>query len=260
MYKMNRDKLYPQAYFQGQYDEKKSYVKKLLEELQDEAIYKTFINFIAVYVHIWMEMYDKLTVLYSAGLPIMEMREDMPTLIEMFVKYVEANINVKKKEHKIKEIDTYKDYIQILSWLICLKVEKKYIKMFSDAVGQEGKDKLLDELFVKAGVYDRKVGDILLYPKVYESLYNALKTNDNTEKKEQLQFFVKNWYKGFRSAIGWYGFHKPLKDREYPIIYLGYWAFEASAVAYLNQIDDRDMKETKLYAYDLTEFARINKF
>lgn len=73
-------------------------------------------------------------------------------------------------------------------------------------------------------------------------------STDPSGAQELLSTFVRQyWYKMNRSAP-WWGSH----DRNgTPFGYVGYWAFEAAAIAKICELDDSELEGHKYYPYDL---------
>lgn len=88
-------------------------------------------------------------------------------------------------------------------------------------------------------------------------LSDAIREKDPNEKKALLHQYLKDWYK---EMVG-------MSDLEYNSHldpeqngYCGYWAFEAAAIAYLDDVDDTEFYQYPHYPKDLVEWAREQRY
>ena len=85
---------------------------------------------------------------------------------------------------------------------------------------------------------------------------DAIREKDKAEKLDILSAYLKDWY---REMFG-------MSDLEYQSHldpeqngYCGYWAFEAAAIAYLDDLDDTELRQSPYYPKDMVDWAREQK-
>ena len=85
---------------------------------------------------------------------------------------------------------------------------------------------------------------------------DAIREKDKAEKLDILNAYLKDWY---REMVG-------MSDLEYQSHldpeqngYCGYWAFEAAAIAYLDDLDDAELRKSPYYPKDIVDWAREQK-
>ena len=85
---------------------------------------------------------------------------------------------------------------------------------------------------------------------------DAIREKDKAEKLDILNAYLKDWY---REMVG-------MSDLEYQSHldpeqngYCGYWAFEAAAIAYLDDLDDTELRQSPYYPKDMVDWAREQK-
>ena len=85
---------------------------------------------------------------------------------------------------------------------------------------------------------------------------DAIREKEKAEKLDILSAYLKDWY---HEMVG-------MSDLEYQSHldpeqngYCGYWAFEAAAIAYLNDLDDTELRQSPYYPKDMVDWAREQK-
>ena len=85
---------------------------------------------------------------------------------------------------------------------------------------------------------------------------DAIREKEKAEKLDILSAYLKDWY---REMVG-------MSDLEYQSHldpeqngYCGYWAFEAAAIAYLDDLDDTELRQSPYYPKDMIDWAREQK-
>lgn len=76
--------------------------------------------------------------------------------------------------------------------------------------------------------------------------------NDKAQAVQVLEHYIKDRYKCRKGDFGYNG-HNKMLDYTY---YSGCWAFEAAALVYLFDLDDRLLLKSMYYPKDLVEWAR----
>ncbi len=84
----------------------------------------------------------------------------------------------------------------------------------------------------------------------------AMRGETKEEQLEELNAYLKDWY---RKMVG-------MSDLEYQSHldseqngYCGYWAFEAAAIAYFDNLDDTELRKSPYYPKDMVDWAREQK-
>ena len=84
----------------------------------------------------------------------------------------------------------------------------------------------------------------------------AMRGETKEEQLEELNAYLKDWY---RKMVG-------MNDLEYQSHldpeqngYCGYWAFEVAAIAYLDDLDDTELRQSPYYPKDMVDWAREQK-
>ena len=84
----------------------------------------------------------------------------------------------------------------------------------------------------------------------------AMRGETKEEQLEELNAYLKDWY---REMVG-------MSDLEYQSHldpeqngYCGYWAFEAATIAYLDDLDDTELRKFPYYPKDMVDWAREQK-
>ena len=85
---------------------------------------------------------------------------------------------------------------------------------------------------------------------------DAIREKDKAEKLDILSAYLKDWY---REMVG-------MSDLEYQSHrdpeqngYCGYWAFEVAAIAYLDDLNDTELRKSPYYPKDMVDWAREQK-
>ena len=84
----------------------------------------------------------------------------------------------------------------------------------------------------------------------------AMRGETKEEQLEELNAYLKDWY---RKMVGMsnleYQSHLDPEQNGY----CGYWAFEAAAIAYLDDLDDTELRQSPYYPKDMVDWAREQK-
>ena len=209
--------------------------------LKIEGVYERLFRF---QHHLWMAR-------YSQGTPVQELKNSFPSIVQAAEDLCQIDVRGIYAFNFSTTLDNYVTALWLLSQACLLKVESPLITRLLMCIGNEGKDLLLERLIAQIAPNKvRKPAKKLLYPKVYQPLYDAL----DISKEQQLiliQQFLKNWYKRM-SSTGWHDSHKGPGGGGF----FGYWCWEAAGVAYAFGIDDSSFRDLPYYPKDLADFAR----
>ena len=135
-------------------------------------------------------------------------------------------------------------------WLLSMAVlvdDHDSIKIIEGLASDIG---FTDDLYARLfGHPDPKVGTVYAEIKSHDGLVEAARLAESGDSKaasERLTKYVESeWYRG-RSGAPWYGL-----DKRSPELHVGYWAYEAAAIAKVCGIDDSALEGHKYYPWDL---------
>ncbi|MDR9861877.1 PoNe immunity protein domain-containing protein [Pseudomonas baetica] len=196
--------------------------------------------------------------LYTAGEDIKNLESPLETLIESYEELQEKLATYEKIPNitplTIDDwLDEYEECVQVISLCILLHrtdLLKRFVLLIDNA-GYAGVDTLYEDLLIKV-LPDRQDID-QWYHDVYTPLIQAIYAEDKQEASNHLNTYCKNWYPAFEQAP-WHDTHSDGDEGSY----VGYWALEAGAIAFLYGIDDSNISHM-VYPKDLVEYARNYK-
>ncbi|GFM67910.1 hypothetical protein PSCICJ_40280 [Pseudomonas cichorii] len=144
----------------------------------------------------------------------------------------------------------YEECVQVVGLCILLHridLLKRFVKLIDEA-GYAGNDTLYEDLLCKVlpGRHDIDQW----YHDVYSPLVQAIYAKTKEEASDYLKKYCNQWYPAFKQAP-WHDTHLQGEDGNY----VGYWAIEAGAIAFLYGIDDSKISHM-VYPKDLVEYAR----
>lgn len=198
---------------------------------------------------------NKLLATYTAGEEISTL---LPILEDLIEKY-EIRQNKLAKNEQPPDISPlaisdypyqYQECVQVIGVCILLHrtdLLKRFVFLIDNA-GYEGTDTLYEDLLCKIlpGRHDIDQW----YHDVYSPLVQAVYSKTTTEATSHLEKYCNQWYPAFQQAP-WYDTHHQGEEGSY----VGYWAIEAGAIAFLYGIDDSTV-DHMVYPKDLVEYAR----
>ena len=198
---------------------------------------------------------NKLLATYTAGEEISTL---LPILEDLIEKY-EIRQNKLAKNEQTPDISPlaisdypyqYQECVQVIGFCILLHrtdLLKRFVFLIDNA-GYEGTDTLYEDLLCKIlpGRHDIDQW----YHDVYSPLVQAVYSKTTTEATSHLEKYCNQWYPAFQQAP-WYDTHHQGEEGSY----VGYWAIEAGAIAFLYGIDDSTV-DHMVYPKDLVEYAR----
>lgn len=132
------------------------------------------------------------------------------------------------------------------------------LRQFVRCLEAERGTDLLFESIVAPAVDDPRDNTDFFHVRPYDSLLDSFcSAETDKEAADYMNAFLKRWYKDF-DGMPWHNAHlKPASDNSY-LPYFGYWAFEASAISIIYDIDDTPFRDHLLYPKDLADWARAN--
>ncbi|MFK3774146.1 PoNe immunity protein domain-containing protein [Pseudomonas sp. NPDC089406] len=199
---------------------------------------------------------------YTAGEPVDRLEPHLQRLIEQCETYQRCLEYSEGVRHvsplSIKALLAhYEECVQIMSLCILLHrtdLLARFVTL-TDQAGFSGDDALYEGLLAK--LLPDRVRVTRCYHPMYERLLQALDARSADEAAQHLQAYCSGWYEAFEGAsTDWHDTHTEIDGDEGS--YVGYWAFEAGAIAYLHNLDDSAI-DHMVYPKDLVEYARAQR-
>lgn len=198
---------------------------------------------------------DRLLAAYTAGEEITSLP---PLLSDLIDKYEtrQAKLAIFENTPEISPLAIddwpylYEECVQVIGFCVLLQrtdLLKRFVKLMDDA-SYVGSDTLFEDLLIKL-LPDRKDVDQWFHD-IYTPLVQAIYAESKEEASSRLEQYCCKWYSAFEQAP-WYDLHLQGENGNY----VGYWAIEAGAIAFLYGIDDSKI-DHMIYPKDLVEYAR----
>lgn len=208
--------------------------------------------------------FDLLFLAYTAGRPIEELGAMLESAIEAHEKkadYGRDYFDDPSFTTMGGEGDSFLLPLQYIGLAYLLHRRDLLPRISILAQGKDGKWRGNDDIYEK--LY--RFNDLTRKPEGYYinedyiDLLNALyEGNSSEEALADLNSYLKDWYKMHDSQI-WYNSHLMNERLGNHMGYFGYWAFEAAAVAFLLDLDDKKFHKYLYYPKDLVQWARSYK-
>ncbi|MGF6846448.1 hypothetical protein QFZ51_001683 [Chitinophaga sp. W3I9] len=112
-----------------------------------------------------------ITLKYSGGSPIEDIKADYPQLIEAWVAYNRNISTGDNKKHLLLTHDYYR-VLTLISWGIIFDAPVELFQQIANHLHSNGEDALIEALLITK-LTDRVATDQLIYPKSFELLYKA---------------------------------------------------------------------------------------
>ena len=201
---------------------------------------------------------DKLFATYTAGEEISALT---PLLEDLIVKYETRQAKLAEYQ-KIPDIsplaindwpDEYEECVQVIGFCVLLHrtdLLQRFVTLI-DGAGYAGDDTLYEDLLIKLLPNRHDVDQ--WFHDVYSSLIRAIYADSKEDASKHLKKYCNQWYSAFKQAP-WHDTHLQGENGNY----VGYWAIEAGAVAFLYGVDDSKI-DHMVYPKDLVEYARNYK-
>mgnify|MGYP003564187050 CR=1 FL=1 len=212
--------------------------------------------------------WDYLKIIYTAGKPI----EDLIPILEKFLAS-EEEITKFWQQNKVKLNDIgyysspmpwfYVEYYLTTLHLIalCYLLQREdLLPRLLEVILANAEDGLEPDSTIEDFFYyrfkDRPDPDYVQMNAHVGLISDAIREKDKAEKLAILNAYLKDWY---RKMVG-------MNDLEYQSHldpeqngYCGYWAFEVAAIAYLDDLDDTELRQSPYYPKDMVDWAREQK-
>ncbi|MHC8361805.1 PoNe immunity protein domain-containing protein [Pseudomonas sp. LS2P72] len=205
--------------------------------------------------------FNALLISYTAGEPIESLIPRLEKLIENYEIYQQA-LAVEEGEPDISPLaiddwpGQYEECVQVISLCILLHridLLTRFVALI-DRAGYANEDTLYEDLLRKHLPGRAELDE--WYHDLYTPLVRAIYAEVPEEASDLLKQYCKEWYPAFKKQqTNWHDSHLDIEDDDGS--YVGYWAFEAAAVAFLYGIDDSNV-DNMVYPKDLAEYARTH--
>ena len=212
--------------------------------------------------------WDYLKIIYTAGNPI----EDLIPILEKFLASEEEITKFwQQNKAKLNEIGYYTSpmpwfyveyYLKTLHLIaLCYLLQREdLLPRLLDIILANAEDGLEPDSTIEDFFYyrfkDRPDPDYVQMSDHAVLISDAIREKDKAEKLDILNTYLKDWY---HEMVG-------MSDLEYQSHldpeqngYCGYWAFEAAAIAYLDDLDDTELRQSPYYPKDMVDWAREQK-
>ncbi|KVO02715.1 hypothetical protein WJ70_30775 [Burkholderia ubonensis] len=204
------------------------------------------------------DTYNRFLLMYTGGADIELLRNEIEAVIEAFEQHTAAvrvfEADSSQPPLAFSDIGDYEKVMQLMC--LCYLLHRRdllprIVEMFDPAY--RGKDTLYEDLL--AYEFEGRVDVDSWYHDVpYRPLVFSLYRETKKESVDDISEYLEAWYGGM-AAAPWHDGHLEAKKNGKGT-YVGYWAIEAAAVAYLLQLDDSSFRDHVLYPKDLADFAR----
>ncbi|WP_122855819.1 PoNe immunity protein domain-containing protein [Pseudomonas viridiflava] len=205
--------------------------------------------------HLQKPALDRLLAAYTAGEEIASLT---PLLEDLIQKYElrQSTLEIYENTPNISPLAIddwpyqYEECVQVIGFCILLhRVDllKRFVKLI-DRAGYAGDDTLYEDLLTKLLPNRYDVDE--WFHEVYSPLVQAIYAESKEEAAQFLKKYCSQWYSAFSQAP-WHDLHLQGENGNY----VGYWAIEAGAIAFLYNIDDSKI-DHMVYPKDLVEYAR----
>ncbi|MBP5970928.1 PoNe immunity protein domain-containing protein [Pseudomonas iridis] len=193
--------------------------------------------------------------LYTAGEDIQSLIQPLETLIASYEELQKHQATYEQIPNITPLIiddwpDEYEECLQVISLCILLQrtdLLKRFVFLIDNA-GYASADTLYEDLLIK--VLPERADIDQWFHDVSTPLIQAIYAEDRNEASRFLSNYCENWYSTFEQAP-WHDTHLDGEEGSY----VGYWAFEAGAIAYLYGVDDSKL-DHMVYPKDLVQYAR----
>lgn len=201
--------------------------------------------------------FDQFSLRYTAGEPIDQLRQDFEEVVAAFERYAKTLRDYHQEPHwpaySFTFIDDYVRLLALLSLAILLRRDELIPRIHSLVAdsGFDGQDCVYETILGKF-LPNRPDPDYWYHDYPFGMLIDTTLGDTPEESIEFMQSYLKHWYLHMTGCY-WYGSHMHQSEGGG---YVGYWAWEAAAVAYLYDLDDTSFRDHLAYPKDLVAFAR----
>lgn len=194
---------------------------------------------------------------YTCGADLAQLREDLDDVVDSLANYTEAKRIAEKDgtypPFMFGEIEEYEAALQLIAF--CHLLHRKDLLPRLAAMldpSYRAQDTLYEDLLAY-GVDGRLDVDKWFHDS-YRDLINAFYSDTDELGISLISGYLDKWYPAMQAA-SWHDSHLTANQTEGGA-YVGYWAVEAAAAAFLLELDDSSFRDHLLYPKDLADFAR----
>lgn len=259
--------LYPELY-----EEVKGHFQKVREAIPTNLAWFATLDLgaVAEYANGFWRTADALTLEYTVGAPIEDIKAMYPAVVEAFEKWCDAKTewqfnefpedrgNVEPTPVELEDLGSYQQMMRLFSLGVLLN-EGALLRRAYTALGPwRGRDTVIEALVEDFIANPCEEAEGLFQFDLYDDLIGAAWAETSSDSARRMQKFLKSWYKAYRGQP-WHDAHLRVGDipeKPHWANYYGYWAFEAGALSYLYELDDTPWRDHMLYPKDLVDWAR----
>lgn len=195
---------------------------------------------------------------YTGGEDIQPMRTELEDVVGAYEEYTAlrriADDDSTSPPFMFGEIGDYEQAMQLIG-LCHLLHRRDLLPRIAGMLDPSycAQDTLYEDLLAY-GIDGRFDVDKWFQDKPYRTLINSFYRDTDGESIADISTYLDDWYPGLKDAPGYRDGH--LNQSKTGGSYVGYWAIEAAAAAYLLELDDTSFRDHLLYPKDLVDFAR----
>ncbi|KVP85246.1 hypothetical protein WJ96_23740 [Burkholderia ubonensis] len=192
---------------------------------------------------------------YTAGEPIAPMREELEQVVAAYEEYAQRESLVYRPgwpAFRLSQLGDYERAMQLIG--LCHLLHRNDLLPRIAALEDptyRARDTLYEDLLAY-GMEGRTDVDSWFHES-YRDCINSMYGDSDEESLADLNAYLEKWYASMKD-LGWHDSHLNLSN-EWGL-YVGYWAIEAAALAYLLELDDTSLREHIVYPKDLVDFGR----
>jgi hypothetical protein len=195
---------------------------------------------------------------YTGGEDMQPMRSDIERVVSFYEEYTAlrriADKDSTSPPFMFGEIGDYEAAMQLIS-LCHLFHRRDLLPRISGMLDPSycAQDTLYEDLLAY-GIDGRFDVDKWFQDKPYRTLINSFYRESDDESITDISAYLDEWYPALKDAPGYRDGH--LNQSRSGGSYVGYWAIEAAAAAYLLELDDTPFRGNVVYPGGLVDFAR----
>ncbi len=204
------------------------------------------------------DIYRRFLLRYTSGADLKLLRGELEPVLEAFERYAQAQRlnrqDASEPPLAFEVIDEYETAMQLIGFCYLLHrrdLLPRIVEMFDPSY--RGTDTLYEDLLAYE-LEGRINVDSWYHDVPYRPLVFSLYRETKKESVDDVMEYLEAWYPGMAAAPWHHGHLEAQKNGKGT--YVGYWAIEAAAVAFLLQLDDSAFRDHLLYPKDLADFAR----
>ncbi|WP_233832545.1 PoNe immunity protein domain-containing protein [Paraburkholderia sp. ZP32-5] len=203
------------------------------------------------------DTYRQFLLQYTAGKDLRLLRIELDAVVMSLEVYTVARRKAEKNDSyppfMFGEIEDYESAVQLIG--LCHLLHRRELLPRVTAMLDpfyRARDTLYEDLLAYG--MDGQVDVDVWFHESYRDLINSMYSDTDELGISLIRSFLGKWYQAMNAA-SWHDSHLKANVADGGA-YVGYWAIEAAAAAYLLELDDTSFRDHLLYPKDLVEFAR----